>query len=163
MNGDTRGDDERTYDAKIDEEIDDPAPSRGFRLRPNRAKLITDAKKSNLQSRRHRQRWYTILQLSRLPTMALSGMAYFWWDNLFLTVFFFVLAVPAPALAVIFANEKGEKLDKRTRNTYKPGVARQIQNAQIATAQRRAQLESSEPSNNSKPVVIDHEEIRPDD
>lgn len=156
MNGRDPGDDERTIDAAT------PAPrqARGFRLRGHRAELITDAKKSSFQSRRHRRRWYTILQLSRLPTMALSGLAYFWWENIFWTVFFFLLAVPAPALAVIFANEPNEKKDKRTRNTYKPGVARQIRNAQLDQARRQAELDAAAEDAAHQPVVIDHEENR---
>lgn len=158
MDASDPNDDARTVDAEIDPS---PSPSaRAFRLRAHRAELITDAPKSRHQSRRHRRRWYTILQLSRLPTMALSGLAYFWWENIFWTVFFFILAVPAPAVAVIFANETNEKKDKRTRNTYKPALARQLRDAHLREARAHAQLASPAERTDSPPVVIDHEEPR---
>ncbi|AWB81770.1 DUF3099 domain-containing protein [Corynebacterium yudongzhengii] len=127
---------------------------RTFRLRRGPAELITDARPSSHQNRRRRQKWYWALQLSRVPTTILAGLSFFWWDNLALTVVFFILAVPAPALAVVLANEKGPKLDKRERNTYKPGLARQIRYEQVQAAQHARELDADE----KHPVVIDHDD-----
>ena len=156
MEATTPGGDEHTYDAAQPTK----SATRAFRLRGSRAELITDAKRSGYQSRRHRQRWYTILQLSRIPTTILSALAYFWWDNLFLAIVFFVLAVPMPAVASIFAFETTEKKDKRTRNTYKPAIARQMRAAQLAEHRRDAELSAGGPDEEKKdtPVVIEHEE-----
>lgn len=134
------------------------APRR-FRLRAAPSELITSARRSAYEDRRRRTKWYLILQFSRLPTSLLAGVAYFWWDSLFLTVLFFVLAVPAPAVAVVFANERGERKDPRTRNIYKPGVARQLAREQLSDPGRAA-LEG--PADGNLPAIIEHENRPPD-
>lgn len=125
--------------------------TRRFALRRGPSELITTARRSSFQNRRRRQRWYLALQFSRVVTTVLAGLAHFVWDNVPLTVVLIVLAIPAPALAVIVANEPHERKDKCERNTYKPGLARQLQAEQEA----RAMAPPAEQPR-QLPVIIDH-------
>ena len=146
------------FSEPIDSSAEEHAPKR-FRLRAEPSTLITSARRSAYEDRRKRTKWYLIIQMSRIPTTALAGISYFWWDNVFLTVLFFVLAVPAPAIAVVYANERGAKKDKRTRNVYKPGVARQMAREQLAdpTQTELPKRDETAPDDNL-PAVIDHED-----
>ncbi|AKK11270.1 DUF3099 domain-containing protein [Corynebacterium uterequi] len=96
------------------------------RWRPFRrpSQLITSAPQSSHQQRAHRRKWYLIVNLSRVPLLVLCGVAFWVWDNVWLTVVLFILAVPTPLIAVVFANEKNPKKDPRMKGVYKPAVAR---------------------------------------
>lgn len=133
--------------------------ARRFRLRASPTSLITTARRSSYQDRRRRAIWYFALQFSRLPTTILAGVSYFWWDNIFLTILFIVLAVPAPAVAVVIANEQGPKQDKRMRNVYKPGLAREMAREQLADPHAGELPGSAEsPPSDNLPAVIDQDD-----
>lgn len=110
-----------------------------FHLR-RRAELITTATRSPAENRRSRERIYLIIQLARIPLLALSGLALYW-GNWPVALLLFTVSVPLPAVAVIIANEKGEKLDKREKHVYKPGVYRELEEQQRLEAARQAELE----------------------
>lgn len=125
--------------------------TRRFALRRGPSELITTARTSSFQNRQRRQRWYLALQFSRVITTIFAGLAYFAWDNIPLTIVLIVLAVPAPAIAVVIANEPHERKDKRERNTYKPGIARQLQAEHEAR-----QVAPPEHRPDALPMIIDH-------
>lgn len=127
--------------------------ARRFALRRGPSELITTARTSSFQNRRRRRRWYLALQFSRVVTTILAALAYFVWDNVPLTIVLIVLAVPAPAIAVVIANEPHERKDKRERNTYKPGLARQLQ-----TEHEARQVAPPEHRLDTLPMIIDHTE-----
>ncbi|GAB3702011.1 DUF3099 domain-containing protein [Corynebacterium nasicanis] len=128
------------------------------RLRRRRAELITTARRSPAENLRHRERVYTWLQASRLPALLISAGSYLWLGEWLLSGLLFLISVPLPWIAVVIANGKGEVLDKRSRHTYKPQVAREYQAA--VEAQRRAQLEAAAPPEleSGESDIIDHEE-----
>lgn len=139
----------------IHPEVDPAADgnARRFALRRGPSELITTARTSSFQNRRRRRRWYLALQFSRVVTTILAALAYFVWDNVPLTIVLIVLAVPAPAIAVVIANEPHERKDKRERNTYKPGLARQLQAEHEAR-----QVAPPEHRPDTLPMIIDHTE-----
>ncbi|MDU0477861.1 DUF3099 domain-containing protein [Staphylococcus chromogenes] len=98
--------------------------ARAFR-RP-RAALITDAKRSPLENWAHRKRVYNILQGSRIPFLLASAVTYMYLHNVWLSVILFTISIPLPWIAVVIANGQGEPKDVRTKQTYKPQVARQL-------------------------------------
>lgn len=145
-------DDAVTVDADFSE-----APSRSWkRLGSKRkGKLITDARRTAYQNRIHREKIYMIIQLSRVPFLALTFAAFLLWHSWFWTIVFFIISVPLPGIAVVLANEKGEKRDKRERQTYKPAQFRAMEQQRYdALEQQRAQ-QIAAPDNST---VIDHEE-----
>lgn len=97
---------------------------RHFRLRRPQATLITSQERTREQSLRKRRTVYLILQLVRLPLLALALLSFMVWQNWWLSAILFVVSIPLPWAAVVFANEKGEAPDKRSRNVYKPAAAR---------------------------------------
>lgn len=127
-----------------------PKTLRFFRRGPS--ELITTVRRSSFENRQRRRRWYLALQFSRVVTTIFAGLAYVVWDNVALTVFLIVLAVPAPAIAVVIANEPNERKDKRELNTYKPGLARQLREQEQASAA----LTPPDPQPSNRPIIIDH-------
>lgn len=121
----------------------EPAHRRRFRLRRRTAALITTATRSPAENRRHRERVYAMIQLARVPLFVLCALSVFWWHNWWLTAFFFLISIPLPAVAVILANEKGEKLDRRSRQVYKPAVLRELAHQEELAARAQQQLEAS--------------------
>lgn len=153
-----------------DDEPEDTAEvhRRRRRLWPlrRRALLITSARRSPAENRRHREKVYFAIQIARVPLLVLSGLALFWWQNWPVAVLLFAVSIPLPAVAVILANEKGEKRDKRTANVYKPALLRELAAQEELDNARQAQLEQAsgrakdEPE--GEPETIDAEED-PDD
>ncbi len=153
--------DQDTYDA-----VEDPADSspgggrRGWRklLRRRRAELITTARRSPAENLRHRERVYTWLQLSRVPALLISAGSYLWLGDWIFSGILFLISIPLPWIAVVIANGKGEVREKRTRNVYKPQVAREYYAA--VDAARDAELEAAEQRelDTGGPDIIDHEE-----
>lgn len=155
--------------------VDDPSADAGdgdasragrrFRLR-HRAELITDARRSPAEDLRRREHIYAWLQGARLPALLISAGSYLWLGDWILSGLLFVISVPLPWIAVVIANGRGEPRDKRTRNVYKPQVAREYNAHLAAEAARRAELEAggrqSPPPAAEEPETIDHTED-PDD
>ncbi|WP_448850904.1 DUF3099 domain-containing protein [Corynebacterium sp. 335C] len=102
------------------------------------AVLITDAGHSRLRNYHRRRRIYAGLQWSRIPLLLVAGAAFMWWDLPWLGIIFTVLSVPMPWIAVVIANESGEKRDKNERRVYKPGVAREQARREREEAEARA-------------------------
>lgn len=120
--------------------------------RANRA-LITDATYSPEQNRRSRESQYLLLQGIRLPFIALSMLAAFVWSNWWLAAVFFLVSIPLPWISVMVANGQGEVRDPRSKNVYKPALAREEQRLEQA---RREQLEAGNPAD--VPTIIDHDD-----
>ncbi len=119
--------------------------------------LITSARPDPLDSWNKRRRLYAWLQFARIPLFVLSGLAWWWTHNHWLTVIIVLISLPLPWVAVLLANDPGEG-DRRERQMYKPAVAR----AQRLEAARGLQLGSSatyaiQPA--AAPTVIDDEDI----
>ncbi|GAB2499538.1 hypothetical protein CATRI_07565 [Corynebacterium atrinae] len=144
----------------FDDEPDDGQPQRRPRRFGRRnAQLITDARRSPEQDRRHRERAYSWLQLSRLPFLLLSAASYLWWENWWISGVLFLISVPLPWIAVVIANGHGEPRDKRTAQVYKPAAAREYY-AQLEARRREAVEAPSPPAlpPATAPDVIDHDE-----
>lgn len=145
-------------DVEAEEASASPSLKRRFRLRSPKSFLITDAKRSPEQNRHSRERIYLILQLARIPFILISillAVLGSWW----LATVFFLISVPLPWISVVIANGQGEPRDKRSKNVYKPAVARYAQ----MEAEKRAQLgpgTSSQATGENLPATIDH--IDPD-
>ncbi|HJD78004.1 MAG TPA: DUF3099 domain-containing protein [Corynebacterium pollutisoli] len=151
--------DQDTFDSVEDPgEESSSRAARRFRLRRRRAELITTAQRSPAENLRHRERVYTWLQASRLPALLISAGSYLWLGDWIFSGILFLISVPLPWIAVVIANGKGEVRDKRTRNTYKPQVAREYYAA--VEAERRAQLESpARPElETGQSDIIDHDD-----
>ncbi len=111
--------------------------------------LITDKKRTPMQNLRHRKHVYNILQASRIPTLALAGVSYMWWHNVFLAGVLFVVSVPMPWIAVVIANGHGEPRDPREKHVYKPAVARELKRQAELEAQRADEIEPAGPDSMS--------------
>ncbi|WP_210415232.1 DUF3099 domain-containing protein [Corynebacterium sp. sy039] len=127
---------------------DDDFPSRRPRIgqildfvsRPMRrrtAVLITDAKQSPEQNRKRRKKTYTWLQGLRIPFLLLAALTYFFMHNIALSTILFLVSIPLPWIAVVIANETGQRRDKREQQVYKPALMR----AQQEISARQAALE----------------------
>lgn len=136
----------------VDVEAYASASRRKRSRRANRA-LITDATFSPEQNRRSRESRYLLLQGIRLPFIALSMLAAFAWHNWWLAAVFFVISIPLPWISVMVANGQGEVRDARSKNVYKPALAREEMRLEEA---RRAQLGAADQA--AAPTIIDHEE-----
>ncbi|WP_342319879.1 DUF3099 domain-containing protein [Corynebacterium mayonis] len=135
-----------------------PSSPRGrkFRLRRRHTELITDATRSPELNIRSRERVYMVLQLLRLPFILLSILFAWVWANWWLAGILFVVSVPLPWVAVMIGNGQGEKRDPRTRNVYKPAVAREHTRLEM---QRRRELESGGAgSRRALPTIIEHDD-----
>ncbi|QGU04785.1 DUF3099 domain-containing protein [Corynebacterium comes] len=131
-----------------------------FRLSRRRAELITDARRSPAEDLRRRELLYSLLQGARLPALLISAGSYLWLGDWIISGLLFIISVPLPWIAVVIANGKGERRDKRMRNVYKPQAAREFNSQLAAEAARRAQLASGDqhalPSAGEEHETIDH-------
>lgn len=107
------------------------------RSRSRNVALITSARRSPLQDWHRRRKLYVILQLSRLPLLAASGLLMWWTQNLWISTSVALVSLPLPWIAVLVANEKGDG-DSRSHKVYKPQMIRQ-QRAALAQAHQEAQ------------------------
>lgn len=126
---------------------------RRLRLRRRSSALITTAARSASENRRHRERVYATIQIARVPLLVLCGLSVFWWDNWWVTGILFLISVPLPAVAVVIANEKGERRDPRTRNVYKPAALRELAQQQEFEARAQQELSAQE-----EPETIESED-----
>lgn len=134
---------------------------RRFAFRRPKPALITDATRSPLEDWEHRKRVYAWIQFSRVPFLLAAGATYMWLHNWILATILFVISVPLPGIAVVIANGRGEAKDERTKQVYKPQVARaQRQRQAIELEQpQRLQLEAGDQDDSPKPppIIIDHD------
>lgn len=141
----------------VDVDVEQSAPrARRSRRKAKRA-LITDLQRSPEQNRRSRETQYLIMQGLRLPFILLSLFAAFAWENWGLAAIFFLISVPLPWISVMVANGQGEVRDSRSRNVYKPAVARE--EAARLEAARQAQLAQADGSGAANaPSIIEHDD-----
>lgn len=134
----------------------DRAQRRGFAraFRRREATLITDARRSPLEDWEHRKRVYNILQGSRIPLLLASAFTYMWLHNVIISIILFILSIPMPWIAVVIANGHGEVKDKRSKQVYKPQLARNLQYQQAPGLHSTKTRELPAQSPNT---VIDHE------
>ena len=118
------------------------------------AALITDATQTVSQHRHQREVIYTVLQVLRIPLLALAMVMWGIYGQWAVGLLLLVISVPLPGLAVVFANEKASKRDRRSQSVYKPGQARLAE-------QRRQQLSAPAPPELEAPETID--EIKDED
>ncbi len=146
--------DQDTYDADSAGEAGESGRRPLWRrfLFPGRAELITDARRSPTENLRSRERWYKILQISRVPFLFLFVLSYIWWENWWISGILFVISVPMPWIAVVVANAQGEPRDPRTAHIYKPALAREAENQRQLARIRQAELEAAR---QEEPEVID--------
>lgn len=140
----------------VDVEADAAPHRRRLRRRPR--KLITDATRSPEQNLRSRERTYLVLQGLRLPFILLAIFFAWYQDNWWLAGILFVVSIPLPWIAVMIGNGQGEKRDTRSRNVYKPAVAREYQRLE---ARRRHQLDAGEAEESRAPTIIEHDDNNP--
>lgn len=133
-----------------------PRRRRWFTLRRRRAALITNLHRSVEENRHSRERVYAILQGVRIPLLILSAITLFWLENWPLSLLLFAISIPLPAVAVILANEKGEKRDPRAPNVYKPALMREEARRQELEAIRQRELAAADAE--PDPETIDAEE-----
>ncbi|MGV0438132.1 DUF3099 domain-containing protein [Corynebacterium mastitidis] len=114
-----------------------PSPARPARARSLRrggrrgVALITDARRTPEQDRRHRERVYGALQAARLPMITVALTTLVAWENWWIAGTLFCVSIPMPWIAVVLANTRGEPRDARAQQVYKPALMRQ----QAAAAQ----------------------------
>lgn len=137
----------------VDAEIEEPQAKRRRGRSRSRA-LITDAVRTPEQNRRSRERQYAILQGLRIPFI-LASIAAAFSEAWVIASVLFVISVPLPWIAVVLGNAQGEKRDSRTKNVYKPAVARE-QNR--LAAQQRGELGPAQQAEGNSPAIIDHQE-----
>ncbi len=114
--------------------------------------LITDAVTTPEQNRRSREKQYAVLQGLRLPFIVAAIVAA--WQNWWIAAaMLFVVSVPLPWIAVVLGNAQGEKRDPRSKNVYKPAVAREQQRL---AHPRHAELDAPADSSPHLPDIIDH-------
>lgn len=140
-------------DHQVDHEPVESRPHRKLRLRRRESALITDATRSAAQNRRSREIQYLFWQGLRIPFIILSIVSIVAWNNWWLAALFFSISIPLPWISVVVANGQGEKRDKRAKNVYKPGAARQ---AAVAAQQRAALTEADGSGTYNTPATIDH-------
>nr|WP_298075741.1 DUF3099 domain-containing protein [uncultured Corynebacterium sp.] len=122
--------------------------------RASRVEIITDAKSSRLQGWHHRRRLYAVLQLLRIPILALAALVMLLTHNAALAVCVAAVSLPLPWIAVLLANESGQ-VDETTNKVYKPALIREQRRAQraaLAGETSRPMLES----NSSHPEIIEY-------
>ncbi|MGJ4137611.1 DUF3099 domain-containing protein [Corynebacterium jeikeium] len=122
--------------------------------RASKVEIITDAKSSRLQGWHHRRRLYAVLQLLRIPILALAALVMLLTHNAALAVCVAAVSLPLPWIAVLLANETGQ-VDETTNKVYKPALVREQRRAQraaLAGETSRPMLES----NSSHPEIIEY-------
>lgn len=122
--------------------------------RASKVEIITDAKSSRLQGWHHRRRLYAVLQLLRIPILALAALVMLLTHNAALAVCVAAVSLPLPWVAVLLANETGQ-VDETTNKVYKPALVREQRRAQraaLAGETSRPMLES----NSSHPEIIEY-------
>lgn len=122
--------------------------------RASKVEIITDAKSSRLQGWHHRRRLYAVLQLLRIPILALAALVMLLTHNAALAVCVATVSLPLPWIAVLLANETGQ-VDETTNKVYKPALVREQRRAQraaLAGETSRPMLES----NSSHPEIIEY-------
>ena len=122
--------------------------------RASRVEIITDAKSSRLQGWHHRRRLYAVLQLLRIPILALAALVMLLTHYAALAVCVAAVSLPLPWIAVLLANESGQ-VDETTNKVYKPALVREQRRAQraaLAGETSRPMLES----NSSHPEIIEY-------
>ncbi|WP_297667383.1 DUF3099 domain-containing protein [uncultured Corynebacterium sp.] len=122
--------------------------------RASQVEIITDAKSSRLQGWHHRRRLYAVLQLLRIPILALAALVMLLTHNAALAVCVAAVSLPLPWIAVLLANETGQ-VDETTNKVYKPALVREQRRAQraaLAGETSRPMLES----NSSHPEIIEY-------
>lgn len=136
-----------------------------FRLGRRRAELITDARRSPAEDLRRREHIYAWLQGARLPALLISAGSYLWLGDWIFSGLLFIISVPLPWIAVVIANGRGERRDKRSASVYKPQAAREYNAYLAAEAAHRAELEAAEqqklgelPPGEDEHETIDHTE-----
>lgn len=140
---------------QIDGEAVERPPKRLRRwMGRNPATLITDATKTISQHRHQREVVYTVLQVLRIPLLALAMVMWGVYGQWVVALLLLVVTVPLPGLAVVIANEQATKKDKRSQSVYKPAQARIAQ-------QRREELAAPAPREIEAPETIN--EIEDDD
>ncbi|GAB3075618.1 DUF3099 domain-containing protein [Corynebacterium aquatimens] len=145
----------REFTGDLEHDPVESRPHRRMSLRKRSSELITDARQAPGQSRQSRQRKYLFWQGVRVPLIILSIACIMIWNNWWLGALFFSISIPLPWISVVIANGQGEKRDKRTKNVYKPAVARQQMAAELEAARARA-IDS--PSSTHPEGTIDHYE-----
>lgn len=131
--------------------------------RASQVEIITDAKSSPLQGWHHRRKVYTVLQLLRIPLLALAAIVMLITHNAALSVCIALISLPLPWVAVLLANETGQ-VDETTNKVYKPALVREQRRAEraaLAGETSRPMLESDSPGA-STPQVIDITPTQPD-
>lgn len=145
---------------------DSRSKRRGFAFRRPEATLITDARRSPLENWEHRKRVYNWIQFSRVPFLLAAGASYMWWHNWILATVLFIISVPLPGIAVVIANGAGEPKDERTKQVYKPQVARAHRDDQLHQLDSgKARALPADPTSTNEaseaepapPTVIDHD------
>ncbi|MBC2681690.1 DUF3099 domain-containing protein [Corynebacterium anserum] len=136
---------------------------RSRRKRTSDVELITDARQSPLENWHKRRKVYAILQMARIPMLALSGLLMWWTGNLWLSASVAIISLPLPWIAVLLANETGDS-DPRNHHVYKPQLVREArqreaiarqQGEQLGAPQRRALESATEPDHGTHPDIID--------
>lgn len=116
--------------------------------------IITDAKSSRLQGWHHRRRLYAVLQLLRIPILALAALVMLLTHNAALAVCVAAVSLPLPWIAVLLANESGQ-VDETTNKVYKPALVREQRRAQRAALTGETSRPMLE-SNSSHPEIIEY-------
>lgn len=127
--------------------------------RASKVEIITDARSSRLQGWHHRRKLYAVLQLLRIPILALAALVMLLTHNAALAVCVAAVSLPLPWIAVLLANESGQ-VDETTNKVYKPALVREQRRAQraaLAGETARPMLESV----SSHPKTIEHNPDQP--
>lgn len=127
--------------------------------RASKVEIITDAKSSRLQGWHHRRKLYAVLQLLRIPILALAALVMLLTHNPALAVCVAAVSLPLPWIAVLLANESGQ-VDETTNKVYKPALVREQRRAQraaLAGETSRPVLESR----SSHPDIIEYNPDQP--
>jgi len=127
--------------------------------RATQVEIITDAKSSRLQGWHHRRKLYAVLQLLRIPILALAASVMLLTHNAALAVCVAAVSLPLPWIAVLLANESGQ-VDETTNKVYKPALVREQRRAQRAALAG----ETSRPileSNSTHPDIIEYNPDQP--
>lgn len=123
------------------------------KARRNRA-LITDAKRSPEQRIHRRELQYFWLQAIRIPIVLLSLLLAWWLGRWWIVPVVLLLSLPIPWVAVMIGNGEGEVRDKRSKNIYKPAVARQ---QAFEARQQQQLLASQQHASVPPPTIIEHD------